>query len=73
MFYLHISTPRRRRTLPSTLLGPTHGPFATSQEAEGFFTKLTIWYPRVMQRATYKVIYQGGPARRESAHTSRPC
>ena len=73
MFYLQISTSRRRRhPLVSILPGPTHGPFATSQEAEGFFTKLTLWYPQVMQRATFRVIYEGEPARHAAEHTSRP-
>lgn len=72
MFYLQISTPRRRRhPLNTTLPGQTHGPFATSQEAEGFFTKLTLWYPLVMQQATFQVIYQGEPARHAAEHTSR--
>ncbi|HLV81345.1 MAG TPA: hypothetical protein VKT32_13755 [Chthonomonadaceae bacterium] len=73
MFYLQISTPRRRPRRGPAPLSPTHGPFATSQEAEGFFTKLTLWYPRVMQQATFRVIFEGEPARREVEHVSRFC
>jgi hypothetical protein len=73
MFYLQITTRRRRHTLNANPLGPTHGPFATPQEAEGFFTKLTIWYPHAMQRATYRVICEGEPGQRDWEHPSRLC
>ena len=57
MFYLHVKT-QPRPAAGSCPSSNTHGPFATQQEAAGFFTKLTIWYPSAMKEAAYNIIRQ---------------
>ncbi len=70
MYYLHVKTqPRSAEGLCP--FSNTHGPFATQQEAAGFFTKLTIWYPSAMKEAAYNIISKTDRelfTRRSTAH-----
>jgi hypothetical protein len=55
LYYLHIKT-LSGASGEANRLAPIHGPFATPQEAQGFFTKLQLWYPLVMRQAEYEVV-----------------
>lgn len=67
MYYLEISAASPRMSYPYPHSN-THGPFASEQEAYGFFTKLQIWYPLAMQDAAYRITVQ----KESSHHTNAP-
>ena len=54
MYYLRL-TPT---TFPAHAPHPSaslQGPFASEQEARGFFRKLTMWYPEAMRETHYTI------------------
>ena len=57
MYYLlHDSPPADgRRSKPRDIV---HGPFATANEAQGYWTKLTMWFPEALQDAHYQITGQ---------------
>lgn len=61
MVYLYITMPAPRAEYPRPH-DDIHGPFATEQEAWGFFKKLKIWYPAGMKQATGQVVTQAPAA-----------
>ncbi len=66
MVYLHITATQRPagHPLPHDNI---HGPFASEQEAWGFFRKLKLWYPVSMAKATCRLMGHGS----STQHTPR--
>jgi hypothetical protein len=69
MYYLHVSASAEPNTCH--LADHPHGPFASEQEAKGFVTKLSMWYPGVMQEAEC-TISREPPAEARWHHSERP-
>lgn len=54
MFYLQLvaPAPREQRPMPRDIV---QGPFASANEAQGYWTKLNMWFPEAMQEAQYQI------------------
>lgn len=62
MVYLHVITPSTEQTgrCPRDVF---QGPFASAREAQGYITKLMMWFPEAMQEADYKIVSQPRPTK----------
>ena len=70
MYYLlHDSPgPNSQRSKPRDIV---HGPFATANEAQGYWTKLTMWFPEALQGAHYEITGQVAKDGETMEHTPR--
>jgi len=69
MYYLQLDTPVREDQ-PSRPREIVHGPFASANEAKGYWTKLTMWFPEALQGAHYE-IKSGATADRDIHESGR--
>ena len=55
MYYLQLvaPAPQEQRPVPRDIV---HGPFASANEAQGYWTKLTMWFPDALQGADYQIM-----------------
>ena len=70
MYYLHVSTSAAENGARHLVDHP-HGPFASEQEAQGFVTKLSMWYPRAMRNAEFTIVRE--PNAEARWHHSERC
>lgn len=55
MFYLKVVAPAAQTQQP----GPrdiVQGPFASANEARGYWTKLKMWFPETLREANYRIM-----------------
>ena len=55
MFYLKVVAPTAR-THQSGPRDIVQGPFASVNEAQGYWTKLEMWFPETMEGANYRIM-----------------
>ena len=55
MYYLQVvaPTPEEQQSGPRDIV---QGPFASAAEAQGYWTKLTMWFPERMLGANYQIM-----------------
>jgi hypothetical protein len=70
MYYLHVLSSTAEQSACHLVEHP-HGPFTSEQEAKGFVTKLSMWYPGVMQDAECTIVREPSVVARWH-HSERP-